>query len=89
MQRIAFSLIVLLVLATGAKLLADRNGGPAAAKQPGAQSEIRTAQTAVKSHAAVTSAASGSVQPSLLPAWLDDPAVMDGSWRRWPSLVDF
>ncbi len=105
MQRIATSLVLLVMIATGAKLAADRNAIPAAAKQPGAQSEvrtaevrtaevrtaeIRTAQTADTSPAAGASPRSENAAP--MPAqltWLEDPSVMDGSWRKWPSLTDF
>ena len=100
MQRIATSLVLLVMIATGAKLAADRNAIPAAAKQPGAQSEvrtaevrtaeIRTAQTADTSQAAGASPRSENAAP--MPAqltWLEDPSVMDGSWREWPSLTDF
>jgi hypothetical protein len=95
MYRIATSLVLLVTIATGAKLTAERNAAPAAAKQPGASefrtAEIRTVQTADTSQVAGTSARSENAAPapSPLPAWLEDPSVMDGSWRKWPSLTDF
>ncbi len=89
MQKIAASLTFLLMITTGAKLAADQDANPAAAKQSGGQVEIRTVQTADKSHVAGPSLRSENDVPAPLSAWLEDPSVMDGSWRRWPSLTDF
>jgi hypothetical protein len=96
------------MIATGAKLAADRNAAPAAANQPGAQSEIRSAEirsaeirSAEIRTAAVTTAetadtpqapsprSDGAVPAPAQLTWLEDPSVMDGSWRKWPSLTDF
>jgi hypothetical protein len=87
MHRIAASLTFLFMITIGAKLAPGQEAGPAGAKQPSGQSEIRTAQTADKSHASPRS--KNDVLVQVLPAWLEDPSVMDGSWRQWPSLTDF
>jgi len=95
MYRIATSRVLLVTIAAGAKLAADRHAAPAATKQPGGQSDVRTAETrtppaADKPHAPGAPARSENAPPPRsLPAWLEDPSVMDGSWRKWPSLTDF
>ena len=94
MYRIAATLMLLVTIATGAKLAADRHAGPAATKQPGGQTaietaEIETAPAAAASHAPGAPVRSENAAPAPLPAWLEDPSVIDGSWRKWPSLTDF
>ena len=91
MPRIAVSLTFPLMIATAAKVVAAPDASPDAAKQPAGRSEIRAILTAEKADAADQPARSdnGALRSPALPAWLEDPSVMDGSWRRWPSLTDF
>jgi hypothetical protein len=95
MYRIAATLMLLVTIAAGAKLAADRHASPAATKQPGGQTAIKaaainTVPAAATSQVADASARSEHAAPTpALPAWLEDPSVMDGSWRKWPSLTDF
>ena len=87
MQKIAVSLTFLLMIATAAKLEAAPDASADAAKQLGGRPEINMAQTAERSFAASQPPLSD--RAPALPAWLEDPSVMDGSWRLWPSLTDF
>ena len=90
MRKIALSVIPLIVIVVVAKFAPAHDVGADPAYQAGGPSQIVVAQTAPKSHASSQPPRPEAVEHSPgVPLWLEDPSVMDGSWRRWPSVTDF
>jgi hypothetical protein len=88
MSKTAASLLFLLAIATGAKLVSIQQEVPTPSKHPGGRSEARTVQIAGNPNpAGEPPRAKDAAQP--LPAWLTDPTIMEESWERWRPLTDF
>jgi hypothetical protein len=102
MQKIAFGLptalsVLMLAAASAEPVLAQTANSPtptptqAFTAAPNGARELRTHMRLVSARAALirTYRMDGGGVQAASQTWMENPSLMDSSWRLWPSLVDF